>query len=78
MAPQLRATWHPDASTEMEVFTGYWQNAIKVGPQSDLLDVPSIRDLDNSQLTNNWTDLDQNKRRRMGGGLTATRVVNGR
>ncbi len=77
MAPQLRATWHPDASTEVEVFTGYWQNEINVVPQSGLTDVPSITNLDNGQVTKNWTDSDFNKRRRLGGGLTATRVVYG-
>lgn len=73
----LESTYHPDASTEIELKGGWMQTDLNEIPQSGSEDLPSIFDKNTGQYLNNWTDYDLNTRGRLGGGITATRVVTG-
>lgn len=71
----LTIGWRPDALTELELKGGFWNTNLNAVPQSGDEDTPNIVDLDTGIYSGNWTDFDYNKRNRLGGGVTFTRIV---
>jgi hypothetical protein len=73
----LTGSLQPDATTDIEIKGGWWSNSLDVTPQSGDEDTPTIYDRDTDQYLGNWTDFDENKRGRLGGGASVTKIVKG-
>jgi hypothetical protein len=71
----ITATFHPDALTEFELKGGRTGSHLDVIPMSNDITVPSILDLTTGQYRDNYTDFDLNKRGRIGGSVSITRVL---